>query len=71
MKLKIIFLIFLLTNIKFIIAQTSSDSLQLVLPFGLSDTINDFSINSKGNNILTVGFDNQIIVWNIEKKCEI
>ena len=71
MKLKIILLIFLLTNIKFIIAQTSSDSFQLVLPFDLTDTINDFSINSKGNNILTLGFDNQIIVWNIEKKCEI
>jgi len=71
MKFKINFLLFFLANITFVNAQTTSDSLQLVVPFGHTGTIHDFSINSQGNNIVTVGFDKKIIIWDLNTNKEI
>ena len=73
MKLKINFLLFLflIANITFVNAQTNSDSLQLVIPFGHTGTINDFSINTRGNNIVSVGTDKKMIIWDLNTNKEI
>jgi WD40 repeat protein len=71
MKLKLIFLLFLLANIAFTNAQISSDSLKLILPFGHTGAIEDFSINSRGNNMVTVGSDKKIIIWDLNTYKEI
>ena len=71
MKLKLNFLLFLLANIAFVNAQSTSDNLKLIIPFGHTGEINDFSINTKGNNIVTVGWDKKIIIWDINTNKEI
>lgn len=71
MKLKLNFLLFLLANIAFANAQSTSDSLKLIIPFGHTGKINDFSINSQGNNIVTVGSDKKIVLWDLNINKEI
>ena len=65
MKFKLNFLLFLLVNITFANAQTISDSIKLIIPFGHTGGIKDFSINSQGNNIVTVGWDKKIVIWDL------
>lgn len=71
MKLKLNFLLFLFANIAFVNSQTTSDSLKLIIPFGHTGTIHDFSINSQGSNIVTVGFDKKIVIWDLNTNKEI
>jgi WD40 repeat protein len=71
MKLKLNFLLFFLANIVFANAQSNSDNLKLIIPFGHTGEINDFSINSKGNNMVTVGSDKKIIIWDLNTCKEI
>ena len=71
MKLKLNFLLFFLANIVFANAQSNSDNLNLIIPFGHTGEIHDFSINSKGNNMVTVGSDKKIIIWDLNTCKEI
>jgi WD40 repeat protein len=71
MNFKINFLLFLFTNIAFVNGQTASDSSYLIMPFGHTSSINDFSINSDGSNMVTVGFDKKIIIWDLNTNKEI
>ena len=71
MKLKLNFLLFLFANIASANAQSNSDNLKLIIPFGHTGEINDFSINTKGNNIVTVGWDKKIVLWDLNINKEI
>lgn len=71
MKLKLNFLLFLFANIASTNAQPNSDNLKLIIPFGHTGEINDFSINTRGNNIVTVGWDKKIVLWDLNINKEI
>ena len=49
--------------------QTPLDSLRLVIPFGHTNSIEDYNLNSDGSKMVTVGSDKKVILWDL-KNCK-
>ncbi len=52
-------------------AQSSLDSLRMVLPIGHSDNVLDLKLSKDGSKVLTRSYDNSCIVYDLKKKKEI
>ena len=69
MKNNIIILLLLLGINYWGKGQTPLDSLRLVIPLGHTNSIEDYSLNSDGSNMVTVGSDKKVILWDL-KNCK-
>jgi WD40 repeat protein len=61
------FLVFVVLNLSssFILSQKKSLDTRLVVPFGHTGLIENYTINSKGNKLATAGSDRKIIIWDV------